>query len=89
MSVTLTSLKAFLSVTHDEDDAKLTLLLAAADDEATRFLEVSQLPDVASVDLGVMMLVRAGYDAETADEAQRWREIARSTMHSYRKGLGA
>lgn len=89
MSVDLAKLKSFLRLTHDEDDANLTVLLAAAKDEATRFLEVSDLPDVPSVDLAVMMFVRSSYDAETADEAQRWREIARSTMHSYRKGLGA
>lgn len=89
MSVTLEILKDFLRVTHDEDDTTLALLLGAAHDEAVRYLDVSELPDADSVDLGVMMLVRAAYDAETSDEAQRWREIARSTMHNHRQGLGA
>jgi len=89
MILTLSDLKAFLSVTHDEDDTKLTMLLAAAEDELLRYLERSELPIAASVDLAVCFLVRSSYDAETADESARWREVARTTAHSYRTGMGA
>lgn len=89
MTVSVADLKAFLSVTHDEDDVKLTMLLGAAEDELLRYLERSELPDAASVDLAVCFLCRAGYDAETADESARWREVARTTCHSYRTGIGA
>jgi hypothetical protein len=89
VTVSLADLKAFLSVTHDEDDVKLAMLLSAAEDELLRYLERSELPDAASVDLAVCFLCRAGYDAETADESARWRDVARTTCHSYRTGIGA
>ena len=89
MTVLLTDLKAFLRVTHDEDDAMLTSLLAAAEDELLRYLERSELPIASSVDLAVCFLCRAAYDAETADESSRWRDVARTTCHSYRTGIGA
>lgn len=89
MSVSLADLKAFLRVTHDEDDALLASLLSAAEDELLRYLERSELPVAGSVDLAVCFLCRAGYDAETADESARWREVARTTCHSYRTGIGA
>ena len=89
MTVSLADLKAFLSVTHDDDDVKLTMLLGAAEDELLRYLERSELPVAGSVDLAVCFLCRAGYDAETADESARWREVARTTCHSYRTGIGA
>ena len=85
----LADLKEFLRVTHDEDDALLTALCDAAEDELTRYLEVSQLPPVASVTVAVMMLVRANYDAETPDDAARWSDVARTMAHSYRTGMGA
>ncbi len=89
MSVSLDQLKAFLSVTHDEDDVKLTMLLSAAEDELLRYLERSELPVAGSVDLALCFLCRASYDAETADESARWRDVARTTAHSYRTGIGA
>ena len=89
MTVSVADLKAFLSVTHDEDDVKLTMLLGAAEDELLRYLERSELPIAGSVDLAVCFLCRAGYDAETADESARWREVAYTTCHSYRTGIGA
>ena len=89
MTVALADLKEFLRVSHDEDDALLTALIASAEDELARYLEVSELPFAASVDLAVKFLCRASYDAETADESARWREVARTTAHSYRRGIGA
>lgn len=88
MSLTLSDLKSFLSVTHDEDDAKLTMLLESAEDELLRYLGTSELPAASSIKLALCFLVRASYDAPDADEADRWREVARSTAHSYRVGLG-
>ena len=85
----LADLKEFLRVTHDEDDALLAALGDAAEDEMTRYLEVSQLPPVASVTVAAMMLVRSSYDAETPDDAARWRDVARTMAHSYRTGMGA
>ena len=89
MTVSLADLKAFLRVTHDEDDALLASLMSAAEDELLRYLERSELPDAASVDLAIKFLCRASYDAETADESARWREVARTTAHSWRTGIGA
>ena len=89
VSQTLAELKAFLRVTHDEDDALLTALGDAAGDELARYLEVSELPTVASVTVAVMMLVRSNYDAETPDDSARWRDVARTMAHSYRTGMGA
>jgi len=87
--MTLDNLKAFLSVIHDDDDAKLTLLQSAAEDELLRYLGTSELPVKPSIDLALCFLVRASYDAPDANEADRWREVARSTAHSYRVGIGA
>ena len=89
MTVSLADLKAFLRVTHDEDDALLASLMSAAEDELLRYLERSELPDAASVDLAIKFLCRASYDAETADESARWRDVARTTAHSWRTGIGA
>ena len=89
MTVSLADLKDFLHVTHDEDDDLLSSLLSAAEDELLRYLERSELPIAASVDLAVKFLCRSAYDAETADESARWREVARTTCHSYRTGIGA
>jgi hypothetical protein len=86
--VSLADLKAFLRVTHDDDDTLLAALLASAEDEMERYLEASELPAAPSVQLGVWMLVRSAYDTETPDDALRWRQAAHSTAHSYRTGLG-
>ncbi|MGL4711661.1 MAG: head-tail connector protein [Shewanella sp.] len=37
-TITLEQAKQFLDVIHDEDDAKLQLLLNAAEDEACQFM---------------------------------------------------
>ena len=86
--MSLANLKAFLRVTHDEDDTLLSALLASAEDELERYLEVSELPAAPSVQLATWMLVRSAYDAETPDDALRWRQAAHSTAHSYRTGMG-
>ena len=85
----LADLKAFLRVTHDEDDAMLIALGEAAEDELAGYLGVSELPTSAAVSLASWMLVRAAYDADTPEDSQRWREAARTTAHHYRIGMGA
>lgn len=84
----LADLKAFLHVTHDEDDALLTALGEAAEDELLRYLDVSELPTAASVTTAAMMLVHCSYDSDTPDEAARWRDAALTMAHSYRQGIG-
>jgi len=84
----LQSLKDFLRVTHDADDAMLALLLAAADDEMVAFLGSIVMPAAPSVELGIFMLVRAAYEVVDAAEADRWRELGKRTAWPYREGLG-
>lgn len=83
------TLKEFLRVTHDEDDSLLAGLLLAAEIELERYLEVSELPAGGLIELATFMLVRANYDAETPADAELWRNVARTTAHSYRTGMGA
>ena len=88
MSATLTGLKQFLRLTHNEDDALLTALLSGAEDDLLQFLAISDLPDSELVDAAHYMLVRGWYDAETPDDADKWQEIAHRIVWPYREGLG-
>ena len=87
--VTLQSLKEFLRVAHDEDDAMLTELLAAAEDDLLIFVGLTEMPASApSLELAQKMLVRASYDAATADDAGRWRDVAQRIANQYRTNMG-
>lgn len=43
-TVTIEQIKAFLQVTHSEDDGKLQELIDGAEDDALQFLDVAVLP---------------------------------------------
>ena len=76
MSPSLTDLKAFLRVTHDDDDALLTRLMGSALREALAWMDDARLPAVpgpaVEVDLpedvvqGAFLLVQADYDGDPA-----------------------
>ncbi len=42
--ITLDTVKAFIQVTHDSDNARLQRMLDGAEDEALRYLELDTLP---------------------------------------------
>lgn len=88
MAANLDGLKAFLRVTHDEDDDALQILLDAAERDALEFADVSELPDSPTVDVAVYMTARAMYDATSPADAEKWRDVARMLLWPYREGLG-
>ncbi|MCU7998129.1 head-tail connector protein [Shewanella sp. SM95] len=95
-TITLEQAKQFLDVIHDEDDAKLQLLLNAAEDEACQFMgresltiqldeTTAELP--ASITMGVMILLQANYQA-TPEDAEKLRKAAEIKLTPYRIGWG-
>lgn len=95
-TITLDQAKQFLDVIHDEDDAKLQLLLNAAEDEACQFMgresltilldeTTAELP--ASITMGVMILLQANYQA-TPEDAAKLRKAAEIKLTPYRIGWG-
>lgn len=98
--IALSLVKADLRVTHDDDDVLLQTLLDAAEEEASKFLNMSQLPAPAtsssssdytvapSVYAAVLLLVRSKYDATTADEISKLRHAAEVMLMPFREGLG-
>lgn len=95
-TITLEQAKQFLDVIHDDDDAKLQLLLNAAEDEACQFMgresltilldeTTAELP--ASITMGVMILLQANYQA-TPEDAAKLRKAAEIKLTPYRIGWG-
>ena len=95
-TITLEQAKQFLDVIHDEDDAKLQLLLNAAEDEACQFMGresltilldemTAELP--ASITMGAMILLQANYQA-TPEDAAKLRKAAEIKLTPYRIGWG-
>ncbi|MCU8008504.1 head-tail connector protein [Shewanella sp. SM87] len=95
-TIYLEQAKQFLDVIHDEDDAKLQLLLNAAEDEACQFMgresltilldeTTAELP--ASITMGVMILLQANYQA-TPEDAAKLRKAAEIKLTPYRIGWG-
>ena len=95
-TISLEQAKQFLDVIHDEDDAKLQLLLNAAEDEACQFMgresltilldeTTAELP--ASITMGVMVLLQANYQA-TPEDAAKLRRAAEIKLTPYRIGWG-
>ncbi|MGI2125526.1 head-tail connector protein [Shewanella oncorhynchi] len=95
-TITLEQAKQFLDVIHDEDDAKLQLLLNAAEDEACQFMgresltilldeTTAELP--ASITMGAMILLQANYQA-TPEDAAKLRKAAEIKLTPYRIGWG-
>ncbi|ACK47081.1 conserved hypothetical protein [Shewanella baltica OS223] len=95
-TISLEQAKQFLDVIHDEDDAKLQLLLNAAEDEACQFMGRESLTILldetnaelpASITMGVMILLQANYQA-TPEDAAKLRKAAEIKLTPYRIGWG-
>lgn len=96
--ITLSEAKSFLDVIHSSDDAKLQLLLDAAEDEARAFMNREDLyewdsnisstdPIPASIKIGVLLLLQANYQA-TPDDADKLRRAAEIKLMPYRLEMG-
>jgi hypothetical protein len=85
---TLTDLKAFLRVTHEDDDALLTRLLSSATREAQAWMDdddaLPDLPDDAVQ--AVFLLVQADFDGDPAKRAT-YRQAATALLRPYSKVL--
>lgn len=97
-AITLTEAKQFLDVIHSSDNAKLQLLLDAAEDEARAFMNREDLyewdsnisstdPIPASIKIGVLLLLQANYQA-TPDDAEKLRRAAEIKLMPYRLEMG-
>lgn len=89
--IMLVDAKAFLDVIHDSDDAKLQMLLDAAEDEAAMFMNVNSLSDWSelpfSVLIGTLLLLQGNYQAPV-DDIAKLRSAAETKLMPYRGGLG-
>ncbi|MFU2486899.1 head-tail connector protein [Thauera sp. WH-1] len=93
---TLADLKAFLRLTHDEDDALLTRLLGSATREALAWMDDDRLPDVpgpaVEMDIpedvlqGIFLLVQADYDGDPV-KRESYRKAATALLRPYSKVL--
>lgn len=96
MSPSLTDLKAFLRVTHGDDDALLTRLMGSALREALAWMDDARLPAVpgpaVEVDLpedvvqGAFLLVQADYDGNP-EKRDAYRKAATALLRPYSKVL--
>lgn len=96
--ITLSEAKAFLDVIHNSDDAKLQLLLDAAEDEARAFMNRDDLiewdsnvsstdPIPSSIKIGVLLLLQANYQA-SPDDIDKLRKVAEIKLMPYRLEMG-
>ena len=96
--ITLSEAKGFLDVIHSADDAKLQLLLDAAEDEARAFMNRDDLiewdsnisstdPIPGSIKMGVLLLLQANYQA-SPDDVEKLRKAAEVKLMPYRLDLG-
>lgn len=100
--VDLQQAKEYLKVIHDFDDTDIQLSLDAAHDEAVQFLNYDKLSDFEaflasaenpydnpppSVQLGILALLDANYDASVKD-AEGLRDIAEIKLMPFRICLG-
>ncbi|MBC7201933.1 MAG: phage gp6-like head-tail connector protein [Pusillimonas sp.] len=95
--INLSVAKSFLEVIHNGDDSKIQLLLDGAEDEARAFMnradlvewdsEVSSEPVPPSVQIGILLLLQAMYDA-TPDDAAKLRVAAEVKLMPYRIQMG-
>lgn len=101
-TIALADVKDFLNVTHSSDDAKLQILLDAAEDEALRFMNRTVFGELCeedsnfvgsdetmpdSVVVAVYFLTEAMYDA-TPDTILTLRKAAERLMMPYRCAMG-
>ena len=92
----LTDCKAFLRVTHDDDDVLLTRLIGSAAREALAWMDDDRLPPVPGADVtidlpedavqAVFLLVQADYDGDPA-KREGYRKAACSLLRPYSKVL--
>lgn len=89
--ISLTDAKAFLDVIHDFDDSKLQLLLDAAEDEASKFLNVASLTEWTELPfgliMGVLLMMQANYQA-SPDDIPKLRAAAETKLMPYRVEMG-
>lgn len=96
--ITLSEAKSFLDVIHSSDDAKLQLLLDAAEDEARAFMNREDLyewnsnisstdPVPGSIKIGVLLLLQSNYEA-SPDDAEKLRRAAEIKLMPYRLEMG-
>ena len=96
--ITLSEAKSFLDVIHNSDDAKLQLLLDAAEDEARMFMNRDDLiewnsnisttdPVPGSIKIGVLLLLQANYEA-SPDDAEKLRRATEVKLMPYRLLMG-
>lgn len=93
---TLSDCKAFLRVTHDDDDALLTRLLGSATREALAWMDDDRLPDVpgpaVEMDIpedvlqGIFLLVQADFDGDPF-KRDAYRKAATALLRPYSKVL--
>ena len=93
---TLSDCKAFLRLTHDDDDALLTRLIGSATREALAWMDDDRLPDVpgpaVEMDIpedvlqGIFLLVQADYDGDPA-KRESYRKAATALLRPYSKVL--
>ena len=93
---TLSDCKAFLRVTHDDDDALLTRLLGSATREALAWMDDDRLPDVpgpaVEMDIpedvlqAVFLLVQADFDGDPV-KRESYRKAATALLRPYSKVL--
>lgn len=97
-AITLNEAKQFLDVIHSSDDAKLQLLLDAAEDEARAFMNREDLyewdsnvsstdPVPGSIKIGVLLLLQSNYEA-SPDDAEKLRRAAEIKLMPYRLEMG-
>jgi len=96
----LEKVKSFLDVIHSADDAKLQMLLDAAEDEAAQFMNRSNVSEWESdyvfdsdysmppgAMMGVLLLTQAVYQA-SPDDADKLRKAAETKLAPYRVNIG-
>ena len=92
----LSDCKAFLRVTHDDDDALLIRLIGSAVREALAFMDAGNLPAVPGADVtldlpedavqAVFLLVQADYDGDPA-KRDTYRKAASALLRPYARVL--
>lgn len=85
----LETVKEYLNVIHSADDSKLELILEAAEDEALLFCNLEQFPSEipASIEMGILLLVQASYQA-APNEIDILRKAAEVKLMPHRVEIG-